>query len=38
MRKRGFKFVGSTIVYSYLQATGVLNDHLTSCFKYSGSE
>jgi DNA-3-methyladenine glycosylase I len=29
--KRGFKFVGSTIVYAYLQAVGVVNDHLTSC-------
>jgi DNA-3-methyladenine glycosylase I len=32
--KRGFKFVGSTIVYSYLQATGLINDHLMSCFRY----
>ena len=32
--KRGFKFVGSTIVYSYLQAMGVVNDHLTTCFRY----
>ncbi|MFP5306481.1 MAG: DNA-3-methyladenine glycosylase I [Gammaproteobacteria bacterium] len=29
--KRGFKFVGSTIVYAYLQAVGVVNDHLTTC-------
>ena len=29
--KRGFKFVGSTIIYAYLQAMGVVNDHLTSC-------
>jgi DNA-3-methyladenine glycosylase I len=29
--KRGFKFVGSTIVYAYMQATGMVNDHLTSC-------
>ncbi|BDR54528.1 DNA-3-methyladenine glycosylase [Bombiscardovia apis] len=34
LRRRGFKFTGSTIVYSYLQATGLLNDHITSCFKY----
>ena len=33
--KRGFKFVGPTIIYSYLQAVGVINDHLESCdFKY----
>ncbi|MDR2671557.1 MAG: DNA-3-methyladenine glycosylase I [Oscillospiraceae bacterium] len=31
MKKRGFKFVGSTIVYSYLQAIGVVNDHIESC-------
>ncbi len=34
MIKRGFKFVGSTIVYSFLQAGGVVNDHQTSCFRY----
>lgn len=33
--KRGFKFVGSTICYSFLQATGMINDHLVSCFRYS---
>lgn len=32
--KRGFKFVGSTIVYAYLQAMGVVNDHLQSCHRY----
>lgn len=32
--KRGFKFVGSTIVYAYLQAMGVVNDHLTSCHRH----
>ena len=31
--KRGFKFVGSTIVYAFLQAAGVVNDHLTGCFR-----
>jgi DNA-3-methyladenine glycosylase I len=30
--KRGFKFVGSTIVYSHMQATGMINDHMVSCF------
>lgn len=32
MKKRGFKFFGSTICYAYLQATGFVNDHLESCF------
>lgn len=32
LQKRGFTFVGSTIVYAYLQAVGVVNDHLTTCF------
>jgi DNA-3-methyladenine glycosylase I len=34
LRNRGFRFVGSTIAYAYLQAVGVVNDHLTSCFRY----
>jgi len=34
MKKRGFKFVGSTIIYAHMQATGMVNDHLTSCFRY----
>lgn len=34
LKKRGFKFVGSTIVYSHMQATGMVNDHLMSCFRY----
>lgn len=33
--KRGFKFVGSTIVYAYMQATGLVNDHLTSCPRHA---
>ena len=32
--KRGFKFVGSTICYAYMQATGMVNDHLASCFRH----
>lgn len=32
--KRGFKFVGSTICYAFMQAAGIVNDHLTSCFRY----
>lgn len=34
MKKRGFTFVGSTIIYSYLQAIGVINDHQIDCFCY----
>lgn len=34
MKKRGFKFVGSTIIYSYLQAIGIINDHIITCFCY----
>ena len=32
--KRGFKFVGPTICYAFMQASGLVNDHLTSCFRY----
>jgi DNA-3-methyladenine glycosylase I len=34
LRKRGFRFVGSTICYAFMQATGMVNDHLTSCFRH----
>ena len=34
LKKRGFKFVGSTICYALMQATGMVNDHLTTCFRY----
>lgn len=34
LKKRGFKFVGSTTIYAHLQAIGVINDHLVSCWKY----
>lgn len=34
LRRRGFGFAGSTIVYAYLQAVGVVNDHLVDCFRY----
>ena len=34
LKARGFKFVGSTVVYSHMQATGLVNDHLRSCFRY----
>jgi DNA-3-methyladenine glycosylase I len=35
LKKRGFKFVGSTIIYAYMQATGMVNDHTIDCFKYT---
>ncbi len=34
LRKKGFNFVGPTIVYSHMQATGMVNDHLVDCFRY----
>ena len=34
MKERGFRFLGSTILYSHLQAVGVVNDHLVSCFRW----
>lgn len=34
LKKRGFKFVGSTICYAFMQAVGMVNDHYTSCFRY----
>ena len=34
LKKRGFNFVGSTIIYAHLQATGIVNDHELSCFRY----
>mgnify|MGYP003711451205 FL=1 len=34
LKRRGFKFVGSTIVYAFIQAAGLVNDHLVSCFRY----
>jgi DNA-3-methyladenine glycosylase I len=34
LRKRGFNFVGSTICYAFMQAVGIVNDHLVSCFRY----
>jgi DNA-3-methyladenine glycosylase I len=33
LKKRGFKFVGSTIVYAHMQATGMVNDHIAGCFR-----
>jgi DNA-3-methyladenine glycosylase I len=34
LKKRGFRFVGSTIVYAYMQAVGMVNDHLVTCFRH----
>ena len=34
LKKRGFRFVGSTICYAFMQATGLVNDHLVGCFRY----
>jgi DNA-3-methyladenine glycosylase I len=34
LKKRGFRFVGSTICYAFMQATGMVNDHVSSCFRY----
>ncbi|MHA2377354.1 MAG: DNA-3-methyladenine glycosylase I, partial [Candidatus Thorarchaeota archaeon] len=34
LKRRGFKFVGSTIVYAHMQATGMVNDHTVDCFRY----
>ncbi|PKP25447.1 MAG: DNA-3-methyladenine glycosylase I [Bacteroidetes bacterium HGW-Bacteroidetes-2] len=35
LKKRGFKFMGSTVVYAHMQATGMVNDHLAECFRYN---
>ncbi|HSM57192.1 MAG TPA: DNA-3-methyladenine glycosylase I, partial [Candidatus Sulfomarinibacteraceae bacterium] len=35
LKKRGFNFVGPTIMYAYMQAVGMVNDHLVSCFRHS---
>lgn len=35
LKKRGFKFVGSTVIYAHMQATGMVNDHEVSCFRYN---
>ena len=37
LKKRGMKFVGSTIIYSYLQAIGIINSHMNDCFMYGGN-
>jgi DNA-3-methyladenine glycosylase I len=34
LKKRGFKFLGSTVMYAHMQATGLVNDHLVGCFRW----
>jgi DNA-3-methyladenine glycosylase I len=34
LKRRGFKFVGSTICYAFMQAVGMVNDHLVGCFRH----
>ena len=38
LKKRGFKFVGSTVIYAHLQAVGCINDHLINCFRYKEAQ
>jgi DNA-3-methyladenine glycosylase I len=38
LKRRGFRFVGSTICYAFMQAAGMVNDHLVSCFRYAEVE
>ena len=38
LRKKGCRFVGSTICYAFMQATGMVDDHLTTCFRHKGSQ
>jgi DNA-3-methyladenine glycosylase I len=35
LQRRGFKFVGSTIMYAHMQATGMVNDHVVTCFRHA---
>jgi DNA-3-methyladenine glycosylase I len=35
LKKRGMRFVGSTIMYAYMQAVGMVNDHIQGCFRYA---
>jgi DNA-3-methyladenine glycosylase I len=35
LRRRGFRFVGSTICYAFMQAVGLVNDHTVDCFRYA---
>jgi DNA-3-methyladenine glycosylase I len=35
LKRRGFNFVGSTVIYAYMQAVGMVNDHLVTCFRFN---
>ena len=35
LKQRGFRFVGSTVIYAHMQAVGMVNDHLVDCFRYA---
>ena len=35
LKRRGFRFVGPTVCYAFMQATGMVNDHVASCFRYA---
>jgi DNA-3-methyladenine glycosylase I len=37
LRKQGFSFVGSTICYAFMQATGMVDDHLVACFRHASA-
>ena len=34
LKKKGFKFIGPTVIYAHMQATGMVNDHLVTCFRH----
>ena len=38
LKKAGFRFVGSTICYAFMQASGMVDDHLTSCFRHAPNQ
>ena len=35
LKQKGFKFIGTTICYAFMQATGLINDHVKTCFRYN---
>jgi len=37
LKRRGFRFVGSTIVYAFMQSVGLVDDHVAGCFRYRGA-
>ena len=36
LKRRGFRFIGSTVCYAFMQAAGLVNDHVMTCFRYRG--